>query len=308
MNAQSDPNRAARVWGVALVIAIAMLTLTSTGRAAASRFLASLRIPKPQVVSVNVTGAAGSGGRALQNMIGGMIAKMVTVALDEADQPVPTAAAAGKSAGFAPALPRARTDAVTLSVLGAHAVEMTVDLGQLRTVLAEAGRSDVPFPPSVQGAKVVLRTPRAVRAQYGNCPAPAAATIQGQLQGTPPPSTENADCVVLVETPAVSAEVPAGLDVAPLMEIALELSGMNPVQAHAFPRTFDWKSILAISVPRNLRSYEMKEVNGAPAVLLNTAGRRGPTWALLWTKNGMVYSLAGYGSAADAVPLATSID
>jgi hypothetical protein len=49
-------------------------------------------------------------------------------------------------------------------------------------------------------------------------------------------------------------------------------------------------------------------VGGVQGMLVNTVGRRGPTYALIWAKDGMVYSLVGYGSAADAVPLASSIN
>jgi hypothetical protein len=73
------------------------------------------------------------------------------------------------------------------------------------------------------------------------------------------------------------------------------------------PATLDWKSTLAISLPRNLRSIEAKEVNGAHAMLLITAGRRGPTWELVWARSGMVYALTGYGNSADAIALANSI-
>ena len=39
-----------------------------------------------------------------------------------------------------------------------------------------------------------------------------------------------------------------------------------------------------------------------------TAGwRRGPAYVLVWSADGMVYSLSGYGSPAEAVPLASSV-
>ncbi len=306
----TDAKTAKPWWAIVVIVAAAgALLFSTTGRGLAHEFLASLRIAKPQSVTVNIPGPAGSNGaRQLQNVVGGMIAPTVNVTQDEADQPAPTMEVASKLAGFQAQLPRSRTDHPTISVTGAHAIDMNVDLGQLRTILAEAGKTPAPIPESVAGLKVALRTPRAIRLQYGNCPVPIANTLQGQIQGPPPPSTDNADCVVLVESPAISADVPVELDMAPLMEIALELSGMSPVQAQAVPETLDWKSTLAVSLPRNLRSFEMKEVNGAPAMLLITAGRRGPTWELAWAKSGMVYALTGYGNSGDALPLANSMN
>jgi hypothetical protein len=298
-----------RLAATGAVVFIVALTVTSNGREITRNFLASLRIAKPQTVSASVTPAPGAGGtRPLQGVIGGMIAKNITIGLDEPDQSAPTVAAAAKLAGFDVQLPRARTDAPTFSILGAHAIEMVADRTQLRTIFSEAGRKDVAVPESVDGAKVAVRTSRAVRAQYGNCPVPVANTIQGQIQGPPSPSTDNANCVVLIEGKPVSADVPAALDIGPLMELALELSGMSPAQTHDFQQVLDWKATLAVTVPRNLRSLEVKDVKGARAMLLITAGRRGPTWAMVWSRDGMVYALTGYGNAGDAEPLANSIN
>ncbi len=131
-------------------------------------------------------------------------------------------------------------------------------------------------------------------------------TLQDQLQGPPPPSTDNSDCVVLIESPPTTAEVPAGLNMQQLVAIGLELSGMSPTQTQVFQRMFNWQSTLSMSMPRFMRSYDSVAVDGGPAMLLNTAGRRGPTYELFWTRDGIVFSLAGYGSSADAVPLANS--
>jgi hypothetical protein len=43
-------------------------------------------------------------------------------------------------------------------------------------------------------------------------------------------------------------------------------------------------------------------------MLVITGGRRGPTYALVWVQGGVVYTLTGYGSSADAVPLAKSLE
>lgn len=299
-----------RRWATLIVAVVAALLLaTAPGRALAGRFFASLRIAKPQPVSVNVPSFAGpNAGRELQDAIGPMIADTVAVTLAEPDQPAAGAAAAGRLAGFSPELPRSRKDPPTLIVMGARTIAMTVRASQLRTILQEAGQPAAALPPALDGSTVTVRTPRAVRAQYGHCPAPVANTLQGQMQGPPPPSTDYGDCIVLVEQPPVSAAVPPGLDMTQLVGIALELAGMSPNQTRDFQRTFGWPSSLGLALPRFIRSYEMVSVAGAPGMLLNTGGRRGPSYVLLWSRRGMVYALAGYGSAADAVPLAAATD
>jgi hypothetical protein len=146
-----------------------------------------------------------------------------------------------------------------------------------------------------------------VRAEFGNCPAPLANTIQAQIQGPPPPSTDNGNCIVLTETPLAAISVPATLDTSAVMTIALELSGMSPNQSRDFRRLFGWPSAMTIAPPRFMRSYEITSVAGAPAMLMITGGRRGPTYVLAWVRDGIVFMLTGYGSSADAASLAASV-
>ena len=281
--------------------------MTTPGRSLAQRFFSALRIAKPQPTSVNVPSLAGpNGNRQLQDVIGPMLTDTVAVTLDESEQPVPGGEAASRLAGFTAQLPRARTDPPTLSVLGARATAMTVHASQLRTILREAGEPAADLPRTLDGAVVTVRSPRAIRAQYGHCPAPVPATLQGQLQGPPPASTDYGDCMVLTERPVTSVSVPAALNMVQLVGIALELAGMSPNQTKIFQQTFDWRATLSLSVPRFIRSYDLVEVHGVPGMLLNTGGRRGPSYVLVWAARGMIYSLAGYGSSSGAVPLANS--
>jgi len=185
-------------------------------------------------------------------------------------------------------------------------MNVKVNRAQIETMLAEAGRRNAQVPGSIDGTILRTQTPRAIRVQYGNCPAPVANTIQNQINGPPPPSTDNANCVMFIQVPVTSAVVPPGLDIEELATIALELSGMSPNQTHDFQRAFDLKSTLSMSLPRGIRSYDAVQINARPAMLIITGGRRGPTYQLMWASGGTVFTLAGYGSSADAVPLASS--
>jgi hypothetical protein len=69
----------------------------------------------------------------------------------------------------------------------------------------------------------------------------------------------------------------------------------------------DSNAILVLSMPRSMRSYEPATVNGARGMLVTTAARRGPTCVLIWVKDGIVFSLAGYGNPAAVVSLANSV-
>jgi hypothetical protein len=301
------PRSLRRWWLAAVAVVFVAAAFTSAGRRLSVRFFESLRIAKPAQVSTAAPAAAGPGGnRRLLELVGGMIAESLSASNDEPDRAVANTRSARQLGGFTAGLLAARPDTATLTVMGAHVIAVRVNRTRLATILAEAGEPG-DLPSSLEGATLRIRDARRVRAQYGHCPVPVANTLQNQLQGPPPTSPENADCVVLTQGPLPSIEAPEGLAIPTLVNIALELSGMSPVQSRAFQERLNWKAVLSVSIPRFLRSCDSVRVSGAPGMLLNTAGRRGPSYELIWANSGMVYTLTGYGSAAEAVPLAASV-
>jgi hypothetical protein len=296
------------LWLVPLLI-LAWLVFTGSGRGVADRFLASLRIARPEAVSVTIPAFSGpSGTHRLQDAVAAMLADSVRVDREQVDSLVgDDVALASRLAGFAAELPAGRSDGPVLTVEGPRAISMTVDRSRLRTILAEAGSSGALAPASVDGTTLTLDTPAGIRAQYGHCPAPVSITLQAQLTSQPPPSADYGDCAVLLERPIVAARVPVGLDMARLTGIALEVAGMSPKQSADFQHILDWRAALALRMPRFIRSYNVVQIAGVPGMLLSTGGRRGPDYELIWVRAGRVHTLAGYGSASDAVPLAASM-
>lgn len=139
-------------------------------------------------------------------------------------------------------------------------------------------------------------------------PTNANSAIASNITGPTPATTQYSDCVRLREGPAAKVTVPHGLDVGNLAEIGLETAGMTPGQARDFLQTVDWKAALSLNVPRFLRSYEEVRVAGTLGTLLSMAGRRGPGYALIWTKDGVAYSLTGFGDSSQAISLANSVE
>ena len=294
--------------GVVLVVTVAAilwLSLPPTRRLT-ERFFDSLRVQKVQAVNVDLSNLVGPNANpTLHQMITQMISDKVKVTVNEKGQPATDAAAASQLAGFHVELLGARKDTPELAVAGEHAFELNVDRARLQEILKEAGRSDLAVPASIDGATVAVQIPRSVLARYGECPGRPSATAN---VATPTPNTlQYDDCVRLREGPSPEVNVPRGLDFEKLAEIALEVAGMTPSQAQQFLQTVNWKSTLGVSIPRFMRSYEAVKVNGVQGTLLNMAGRRGPTYTLVWVKNGMVYSLTGYGDSGNAVTLANSL-
>ena len=186
-------------------------------------------------------------------------------------------------------------------------MQAAIDYATVRTVLDQAGRNAIAVPSTVDHASFALRVPRGLRVSYGNCPVAAAPTIQGQLQGPPPQTAENGNCVVLFESKPAIAELPANLPIDQLAEIAFELAGMSPNQSDAYRRVVDWRASTVLAMPRGIRSYDTLSVHGSPAMLITTAARRGPTYALVWQRDSLVFLMTGYGNSADAPALAGSV-
>ena len=276
----------------------------------ALKSLQSLRMQKVQAVNANFSQFADANANpSLHQMVTQMISDKVQVEENEEDQPAADVASARQLAGFDVMLLGARKDTPKLTVGGAHKIAVGVDRARLQAIATKAGHPELALPQSLDGATVGVQVPRSVQIQYGTCPGPTDATrvIADNITGPSPTTTEFSDCVRLREGPDPNVSVPAGLDIGGLAEIGLETAGMTPKQASNFLHTVNWKATLTLAVPRALRSYEVVKVNGTDATLLSMAGRRGPGYALIWTKNGIDYSLTGFGDSSQAVALADSL-
>jgi hypothetical protein len=299
------------VWLVLIVVVLVAGSLSiPTVRNLALKSLQSLRMQKVQAVNADFSPYVDANANpTLHQMVTQMISDKVQVEVNEEDTPVTDVAGANKLAGFDVRLLVARKDAPKIVVGGSHKIAVTVDRSRMQAIATEAGHPDLVLPQSLDGATVGVQVPRSVQVQYGTCPGPTSAgqVVADNITGPSPTTTQYSDCVRLREGPSPIVNVPTGLDVGGLAQIGLETAGMTPNQASDFLRTIDWKATLTLSVPRSLRSYEVVKVNGTNGTLLSMAGRRGPGYALIWTKNGLVYSLVGFGDSSQAVGLANSI-
>jgi hypothetical protein len=300
-----------RGWLVLIVVvAVAGGLSIPTVRNAAVKSLQSLRMQKVQAVNADFSPYIDANANpSLHQMVTQMISDKVKVETNEEDHPVTDAGSARQMAGFNVMLLSARKDTPLLVVGGSHKIDVTVDRARLQAIATEAGHSDIVLPQSLDGATVGVEVPRSVQLQYGTCPTAANASqvVADNITGPTPTTTQFSDCVRLREGPTPVVNMPAALDVAGLAQIGLETAGMTPAQASDFLHTVDWKAVLTLSVPRSLRAYQTVKVAGTNGTLLSMAGRRGPGYALIWTKNGIVYSLTGFGDSSQAIGLADSL-
>jgi hypothetical protein len=309
MTTAASSNR--RIWLVLIAAVVIVVALSvPAARNAALKSLQSLRMQKVQAVNADFSPYVDPNSNpTLHQMVTQMISDKVQVETNEEDHTVSDVSSAKQMAGFDVQLLSARKDRPEIVVGGSHKIDVIVDRARLQAIATEAGHSEIVLPQSLDGATVAVQVPRSVQLQYGTCPGPTSAgqAVANNITGPSPTTTQFSDCVRLREGPDPIVNVPSGLDVGGLAEIGLETAGMTPSQASDFLHTIDWKATLTLAVPRALRSYQVVKVDGTNGTLLSMAGRRGPGYALIWTKNGIVYSLTGFGDSSQAVTLADSL-
>ena len=297
------------VWAGAALLALLVACFGSApARSWAQRVLAMLRVQKIAVVSIDTEALQGrqSGGDP-GKMIGQFVSDDIVVTMHSKPQVVSSASQATQLAGFQVRLPSARSDAPGITVEGEGAFQMTLNRDRLQGVLDELGRSDLKLPPSIDGALVAVHIPKAARVVYGQCSEPGKGSSQ-----KPASAADLAGCVVLLEVPSPTVSVPPELNVRQLATLALQAAGMSAQEAEAFCETVDWTSTLVLPIPSDAGSYETTSVDGVQGPLITLRGWANgngmPGYSLLWVKSGIIYSLTGFGSADQAVPLADSLE
>lgn len=293
--------------GLALLALIAAFFSIAPARSWAQRILAMLRVQKIAVVEIDTQGLPWlENHQEASQALGRFLSDNVVVTMNPGKlQTVAGAEQASQLAGFPVRLPAGRSDAPALQVSGELAFHMTVDRERLQGLLDEVGRPDLSLPASLDGATIAVHVPKGAFAKYGSCP-------QGDQRGplTPQQMAELNSCVMLIQVPSPTVSVPPDLDIAQLAETGLQFAGMSAQEAHAFCQTVDWTSTLVVPVPVRDASYQIVQVDGVQGTLITTlqmGNWRPAAYTLLWIKNGLVYSLAGFGSADPAVPLADSL-
>lgn len=293
-------------WAASLAAAILFGSLAfPSARSFAQRLLATLRVEKVQTLSLNFASMDSSSNRKLQQGLGQMISEKVVAITDEKEFDVPSQDAASKLAGFPVRMISSRTDSPSFRVEGAHAFHMTIDRARLQEVLDQAGRTDLILPANLDGALFSLQVPRAVEMSYGNCTDEGNSEDQAHPAAAP---TSPNDCLALIQAPSPIVNVPSDLNLQQLAETALQLAGMNPVEARKFCQTVDWKSTLVLPIPPTVSSSEPVSINGIPGTLMHFPSHHGPSYVLMWVDSGIIYGLVGWGDPNMAVQLASSLD
>jgi hypothetical protein len=154
-------------------VAVMVLVLTvAPVRAWAESLLAIFRVERFTVLEINPAALKNNGlqnNQLLNQTIGRVLSDEVTVTQSpQKPRLIADATTASKVAGFPVQLLPGETPSSLLLESGAG-MNMKLNRDRIQSILAEAGRSDLRIPESVDGAIVGVRVPAGVMAFYGNC-------------------------------------------------------------------------------------------------------------------------------------------
>lgn len=293
-------------WGsLATAALIIILVLFAPARSWTQRVLAMLRVEKVAVVPVDLNFAPNSDTQALIRQV---ISNEVTVTLSSGKpQIVIDASQASQMAGFKVRTFTKMSATPKIGVVGEQSYIMKLDQGRLQAILDSLGRKDLQVPASVNDQPIAVHIPKSVFLRYGNCPERRTRAESGSEKLSMP--SDLTGCVMFAEVPSPIVSVPPELNVSQLFQIALQAAGMSPEQAQSFCSTIDWKSTLVVPIPRQAGSYVQEQVDGVQGDLIMGKAIQGrpPEYTLIWVKDGIIYSIHGWGEAHQALALAASL-
>ena len=307
------------VWGLGVVaLVITILVSVAPVRSWAQRMLAMLRVQKIQVVSIDPTTLMS--GSELDStphkLIDQFVSDSLVVTVDPGrPEVVSSVTKASQLVGYPVRTIESLGGPSSVEINGESAFQMTINRDRIVTLLDEIGRSDIQIPESVNGALIAVHIPKIVISVYGDCPVRRRYTSanRSQVEALAERKMERmgrvqeTNCTYLIQAPSPTVSVPPDFRISEIAEAALELAGMSPPEARSFCQTVDWSSTLVVPLPRNSTSYQTVTVDGVEGTLISSTLSQGNRYSLLWIKDGMIHSLAGHGSASDALTLAASL-
>lgn len=289
------------VWiGVMAIVLLAIAMLFTPVRALASNFLNLFRVEQVRVVSFDPA-MLGNFKQSLsdqQEQISQYLDQNMVVVRNGQFKQVENANQASRLVGFFPRLPAGST-VMSIGVIPEQTHQLTVDADLWNAVLASLGSDRFAIDPSLDGQIVKVSFKAAVTTAIGQCE-------KVQDNGDDQAATILDDCIVLVEMPGPTVEVPEGLDIMALTEALLELTGMSAEEARTFSQNVDWATTLILPVPNGdgvtSRDIVVDSVTGT--LIEDSASGE---FVLIWNRDGLLYSMAGSGDPQVAIDLASNL-
>ncbi len=292
-----------------LLAAVLTVTLSiPTGRTWAGQFLGLFRVQQVRVIPVEMSGLEQfNTDSTLQNQMSDVISSSITIRKEPAEARLAVSAEeAAQMAGFSLRLPADMTPA-QIFVDGGSAFDVKVDRQRIQSFLDEIGRNDLQLPETVDGAEISVDIPDGVGISYGDCPQLKTGEEE-EKDNDRETMVSHPQCTLLAEIPSPTVNTPPDLDLAQLAEIALEFSGMTTEEARAFTESVDWTSSLVVPLPKEDVKVEQVNVDDVEGTLITREQGYGPRYVLLWVKDGIIYSINGFGmDASKALEMADTL-
>lgn len=284
-------------FGAIAVLTLALLLAIPSTRALAGEFLNLFRVQQVTVLTIDPANLESlTGNETLGTQLSELVSSS-TVVTDEPGEPVEVTSGEEASglAGFTARLPEGQT-ASGMYVSESAAFTMTLDREKTQALIDAAGRQDLVLPDGIDGAEIFVNIPAAVSTSFGTCPEPDAENTEirfGMREANP-------DCIIFGQMTSPVVNVPEGVDMAQLAQIALEFSGMSSEEAAAFADSVDWATTLVIPIPRGTSTYSEVSVDGVTGTLIQSDNEYTSGYVLMWIKDGILYSVSGSGSDTSA--------
>lgn len=171
-------------------------------------------------------------------------------------------------------------------VIGESAFRFTASTANLRQLLDAFAIDDVVIPEGIDGQEASVRVP---------------AVVQMNFEAGPRRAT-------LTQSRSPDVSFPAALDLPALAEISLRILGLDRSEAYRIAQTVDWRTTLLVPIPATVASFREVNVQGQPALLIQSTERVQPIQnVLLWSFQDNVYALRGTLRADALLEMAQSL-
>jgi len=165
-----------------------------------------------------------------------------------------------------------------------------------RQSAASVGRTPPPMPANIDGSKLFVTGGPAVVQLFTNSAAPAAST------GATPMGDLPALVVAQGKGPTVQSD---GVTVDQLQQYLLSQPGISPTLAAQIKAIKDPSSTLPIPIPVNMATSKSITVQGVQGIFVGDSTGLGS--AVIWSKDGMVFGVAGTLTEAEILAVANSL-
>ncbi len=271
------------------VVVLALFVFYPPLRTAASDFLGVFRVRKFTAIPVNLSALESNPTFAtiLESALSDQVEMtQVPGPLTSAESAQEASTLAGFEVRLPDWLPETYAGPPKMQVADETAFRVTVNGDYVRLMQEALGKTDVPVPAGLDGAKVYVAIPKVFTAMY----------------------TSERGLLLLVQAPSPEVTLPADLDITRIGEFALRMAGMSEGQAAHMAQTIDWASTLVIPVPMQYAAYTEVSVAGADGLIISERSERAdPELVLMFERDGIVYGVQGSVPSEDLIAIAESM-